>query len=73
MKRRSITLPDDLDDTIDDIRNSRVSRSEWLQDAARVRLLLKQRGEFDGLLNELNASGSKGNPTDESTEDSVEN
>jgi metal-responsive CopG/Arc/MetJ family transcriptional regulator len=65
MQRRSITLPDELDDTVDDLRDSRTSRSAWLQDAARVRLLLEQRGQFDDLLDELNSSTTEGEHADE--------
>lgn len=59
MKRRSISLPGDLDDTVDERRSSRTSRSVWFSEAARVRLHLEEDGSFKELLEQAEASPKK--------------
>lgn len=46
MENTSIELPDEMVTEIDDRRHSTISRSQWLRDAARVRLALEDAGEW---------------------------
>jgi len=46
MENTSIELHDELVTEIDDLRHSTTSRSQWLRDAARVRLALEDAGEW---------------------------
>lgn len=53
MVKTSINLPDALREEIDDGRHAATSRSEWLAEAARVRLELEDRSDWAEILDDI--------------------
>lgn len=50
MANPSIPMTDELQADVDDSRHATTSRSAWIREAIRVRMLLEERDEFEGLL-----------------------
>lgn len=68
MANPSISMPDALKSDIDDRRHASTSRSRYMTDAVRVRMLLEDRGEWESLLDQTESSTDDNVGTDESDE-----